>query len=79
MCVCVCGCDCLLVWVYDIYKLTVLFQPIQCSITMPFSSILPIDKTLLGATTPGQSGPGSDGGKGVLRIPQISNITEILQ
>ena len=28
---------------------------------------------LSGATTPGQSGPGSDGNEGVLRIPQSSN------
>ena len=28
-----------------------------------------------GATTPGQSGPGSNGNKGVLRIPQSSSIT----
>ena len=40
-----------------------------------FSSILPIDKTLSGATTPGQSEPGSDGSEGVLRIPQSSSIT----
>ena len=26
-----------------------------------------------GATTPGQSGPGSDGNKGVVRIPQSSS------
>ena len=32
-------------------------------------------RTLSGATTPGQSGPGSDGNKGVLRIPQSSSIT----
>ena len=32
-------------------------------------------QTLLGATTLGQSGPGNDGNKGVLRIPQISSIT----
>ena len=31
--------------------------------------------TLSGATTPGQSGPGNDGDKGVLRIPQSSSIT----
>ena len=37
------------------------------------SSILPIDRTLLGATTPGQSGPGSDGNEAVLRIPQNSS------
>ena len=32
--------------------------------------------TLLGATTPGQSGPESDGNKEVLCIPQNSSITE---
>ena len=30
-------------------------------------------RALSGATTPGQSGPGSDGNEGVLRIPQISS------
>ena len=40
---------------------TVLFQAIQFSISAQFSSICPIDKVLLGATTPGQSGPGNDG------------------
>ena len=30
---------------------------------------------LSGATTPAQSGPGSDGNEGVLRIPQSSSIT----
>ena len=40
-----------------------------------FSSIWPIDKTLSGATTMGQSEHGSDGNKGVLRIPQSSSIT----
>ena len=48
---------------------TVLFQAIQFSISAQFSSIWPIDRTLSGATTPGQSGPGSDGNTGVLRIP----------
>ena len=33
----------------------------------------PIDRALSGATTPGQSGPGSDGNEGVLRIPQSSS------
>ena len=42
---------------------------------MHFSSIWPIDRTLSGATTPGQSGPGSDGNEGVLRIPQNFSIT----
>ena len=47
---------CLFVCLHTNVK-TVLFQLIQFSI----SSILPIDKTLLGATTLSQSGPGSDG------------------
>ena len=34
--------------------------------------IWPIDRTLSGATTLGQSGPGSNGNDGVLHIPQIS-------
>ena len=42
---------------------------------MQFSSIWPIDRTLSGATTPGQSGPGSDGNEGLLHIPQSSSIT----
>ena len=37
---------------------------------MQFSSIWPIDRTLSGATTPGQNGPGSDGNEGVLRMHQ---------
>ena len=32
--------------------------------------------TLSGSSTPGQSGPGSDGNKGVLCIPQSSSITD---
>ena len=34
-----------------------------------------MDMALSGATTPGQSGPGSDGNEGVLRIPQSPSIT----
>ena len=41
------------------------------------SSISPIDRALSGATTPSQSGPGSDGNEGELRIPQSSSIAEI--
>ena len=40
-----------------------------------FSSIWPIDRTLSGAITPDQSGPGSDGNKWALRIPQSFSIT----
>ena len=46
---------------------------------MSNSSIWPIDRTLSGATTLGQSGPGSDGNKRVVRIPQSSSITGALQ
>ena len=35
-----------------------------------------MDRTLLGATTPGQSWPGSDGKEEVLGILQSSSITE---
>ena len=42
---------------------------------MQFSSIGPIVRSLSGATTLGQSGPGSNGNEGVLRIPQSSSIT----
>ena len=42
---------------------------------MQFSSIQPIDRALSGATPPGQSGPGINGNKGVLRFPQSSSIT----
>ena len=48
----------------------------QFSINKLFSSIWPIDRTLSGATTPGQSETRSDGNKGVLHIPQSSSITE---
>ena len=49
----------------------VLFKTIQLSISTQISSIWPIDKTLLGATTPGVMVM-----KGVLRIPQSFSITE---
>ena len=42
---------------------------------MPNSSIWPIDRTLSGTPTPGQSGPRNDGNEGVLRISQRSCIT----
>ena len=42
---------------------------------MQFSSIWPIDKALSGATTPGQSGSGSNVNEGVLHILQSSSIT----
>ena len=43
---------------------------------MSNSSIWPIDSTQSGTTTPGQSEPGSDGNKEVLRIPQTPALLE---
>ena len=43
---------------------------------MSNSSIQPIDRTLSGATTPGQSGPRSDANEDVFCISQSSSITE---
>ena len=54
---------------------TVLFQTIQFSISTQFSSVLAIDRTLLGAITPGQSGPGSNNNKMVLYIRQVSRTS----
>ena len=54
---------------------TVLFQPIQFSISTQFSSIWPVDRTLWSANTPGKSGTGSDGNKGVFSIPRSCSIT----
>ena len=54
---------------------TVLFRAIQFITCTQFSSIWPLDWTLSGATTPGQSGPRNDGNEGVHRIPQNSSIT----
>ena len=42
---------------------------------MSNSSILPIDKTLSGATTQDRRETGSDENEGTLHIPQISSIT----
>ena len=49
-----------LVLVHNLNVKTVLFQAIQFSKSSLFSSIWTIDRTLSGATTPGQSGPGSN-------------------
>ena len=43
---------------------------------MSNGSIWPIDRALSGATTPGQSGSGSDDKEGVLCIPQILALLE---
>ena len=54
---------------------SVRFQVTQFSISTLFRSIWATDRTLSGATTPGQSGPGCDGNEGELRIPQSSSST----
>ena len=50
---------------------TVLFQTIHFTISTQFSSIWPIDRTQPGATTSGQSGPGSDGNEGAFCLALI--------
>ena len=54
---------------------TALFQTIQFSVSTQFSFIWPIYMILSDATTPGQSGPGSDGNKVLPRIHQSSSVT----
>ena len=53
------------------------FQTIQFCEIIEFRSIRPIDRTFSDATTPGKSGPGSDGNDGVQRISQSSSNTEL--
>ena len=53
------------------------FQTIQFSISYLFAlslNVKSINRTLSGTTTLGQSGPGSDGNKGILDNPQSFNI-----
>ena len=45
---------------------------------MSLTSIWPIDKTLSGATTPGQSGYGNNGNEGALHITQSSSNHQIV-
>ena len=54
------------VWLYNSDNLKVIGLHTVCS-------IWPIERTLFGATTPGQRGSGSNGNEGVLHIPQISS------
>ena len=67
----------------QLYDQTVLFQTIQFSIghlfalSLKVSFIWPIDRILSCTTTPGQSGPGSDGNEKVLHILQRSSITGV--
>ena len=49
-----------------------LCQQSICNNLFANSSIWPIDRTLTGTTTPGQSGLGNDGNEGVLNIPLSS-------
>ena len=54
---------------------TVLFQVFQSRINTQFSSIRPTDRSLSGATTSSQSGPGSDDNEALVCIPESSSIT----
>ena len=65
-----------LVYVRSLNVKTVLFQTIQFSKSTQFSSILPIDRTVSHATTPGKRRPGNYSNEGVLRISQSSRIPE---
>ena len=60
---------------YSLNIKTVPSQTIQFSKSTWLNSIWPIDRTQSGATTLNQSGPGSEGNKGIPHIPQNSNIT----
>ena len=57
------------------FNQTVLIHTIQFSISMQLVRSNPLIGHLSDATTPDQSGPGSHGNKGFLRIPQSSSIT----
>ena len=57
------------------FSQTVLIQTIQFNISTQISSIWPLDRTLSGATTPSQRGPGSDGDEEVFCILQSFSIT----
>ena len=57
------------------FSQTVPIQTIQFSISMQLVLFNPEVQPLSGATTLGQSGPGSNHNKGVLCIPQSSSIT----
>ena len=59
-------------WIYD---LKTLCRYTQLNNQMLNSSIWPIDRTLLSATIPVQSGPGSAGNEVVFRIPHKSSVT----
>ena len=59
------------------YKKTHPFQTTQFSISAQFRFFLPIYRSLSGATIPGQSRPGSDDNRRVLRFPQSTSFTGI--
>ena len=64
-------------YIVSVSKL-VLYLIVQLSVSTQFSSISPIDMILSGATTLGQSGPGSDGKKLVFHITLSYSITGTL-
>ena len=56
---------------YIFIQKVVLFQTIQSSISTLLSYIWSVDRALTEATTPGQSGAGSDGNEGTPYYPKI--------
>ena len=62
-------------FVYTQLNKTFLFQNIQFNISTQFNSAWSKDRTISGSTTLAQSGPVSDGNKGVLHVSQSSSIT----
>ena len=64
----------LLAYVRSLNCKIVLFQTYQFSISTQFISILLINRTLSGATTPGQSGLGGEGSEEEYCITKSSSI-----
>ena len=56
------------------FSQTVLIQTIQFSICTQFSSILSIDRARSGATTPGQSGLGSNDNEGMFFSAEVQSV-----
>ena len=63
-----------IVFVYKQLNVRTSSISVQFSISTHIGSIWPINRALSGASTLGQSGPGSNGNEGVLCIPQSSSI-----
>ena len=60
---------------YGLIVRSFLFQAIHSNQTIQFTISMPIDRALSSVTTAGQSGPGSNGNEGMIRIPLGPSIT----